>query len=105
MKKAGSVVGELLRQGPLRRHISLGEIWINWDKIAGPDFAQQTRPIKVVGRVLYVAVDGASVHHKVSFSKENILNRVRAFTGGKYITDIVFQSRPGSATSPKPTPS
>jgi hypothetical protein len=102
VKKAGSVVGELIRQGPLRRHISLGEIWINWDKIAGAEFAGQTRPMKVVGRVLYVAVDGAAVHHKVSFIKGNILNRVRAFTGGKYITDIVFQSRSGSGTSTKP---
>jgi len=105
VKKAGSVVSELLRKGPLRRHVSLGEIWINWDKIAGPDFAQQTRPLKVVGRVLYVAVDGAAVHHRVSFVKAKMLNRVRAFTGGKYIKDIVFHCLPGSTASGKPTSS
>jgi len=105
VKRAGSVVGELLKRGSFRRNIGLGAIWMSWDKIAGPDFAQQTRPIKVVGRVLYVGVEGASLHHKMSFIKETMLSRIRAFTGGRYISDIVFQARPKSATPCRPGPS
>jgi len=94
MRNVGSVVSEMLRRGGLRRSVCLAEIWTSWEKIAGPDVASHTRPIKVVGRKLYVEADSSPIHHKLSFMKEEILNRVRAFTGGAYIEDILFQSHP-----------
>ncbi len=97
MRKAGSVVGDLLRRGSLERPMRLGEIWASWERIAGPDLAPHTRPIKVAGRVLYVEVDGSAAHHKASFAKGSMLGRVRALTGGKYIGEIVFKSHPKSS--------
>ena len=104
MRKAGSVIGDLVKQGPLHRSMRLGEIWASWEKIAGPDFAAHTRPVKVVGRVLYVDIDGAAMHHKASFVKGEMLTRLRAFTGGKYIADIIFKSRPHSSTAEPTAP-
>lgn len=94
MKKAGSVVDDLLKQGSLHRPMRLGEIWARWEKIAGPDLAPHTRPVKVAGRVLYVEIDSAAMQHRASFVKGEMLGRVRAFTGGREITDIVFKSHP-----------
>ena len=104
MKKAGSVIGDLLKQGSLQRPMRLGEIWASWERIAGPDFALHTRPIKVAGRVLYVEVDGSTIHHKASFMKGSMLRRVRALTGGRYIADIVFKSRPPSSAEHETSP-
>lgn len=93
MKKAGSVVADMLKRGSLDRTLRLGEIWASWEKIAGPELAPYSRPVKCVGKALYVEVDGAPAHHKASFMKGAILSRVRAFTGGRYIKDIVFKLR------------
>jgi hypothetical protein len=94
MKKLDSIIGKMFKGQSLRRSVRLGEIWTSWERIAGPDVASCARPIKVIGRRLYVEVDGSTQHHRISFLKEELLNRVRAFTGGSYIEEIVFQSRP-----------
>ena len=104
MKKAGSVIGKLMRDSSLHRSMCLGEIWTSWEKIAGPDLAPHTRPVKVVGRVLYVEIDGSARHHKASFVKGDMLSRVHAFTGGRHIADIVFQSRPKSSPGREAAP-
>lgn len=94
MKKVDSIIGAMFKKSSLSRSARLGEIWTSWEKITGPDVASHARPIKVVGRRLYVEIDSAAQHHKLSFLKDEILNRVRAFTGGSYIDEIVFKSRP-----------
>ena len=96
MKKVDSIIGGMLKRGSLGRSVRLGEIWSSWEKIAGPDVALHARPSKVVGKRLYVEVDSAAAHHKLSFMREELLNRVRAFTGGSFVEDIVFQSRPAA---------
>jgi len=82
----------------------LGEIWASWERIAGPELAPHTRPIKVAGRVLYVEVDGSATHHKASFVKGSMLCRVRALTGGKYIAEIVFKSHPKTSARHQTSP-
>ena len=105
MRKAGSVIRDLVKEGSLHRTMRLGEIWASWERIAGAEFAAHTRPVKVVGRRLYVDIDGAAMHHKASFLKGEMLARLRAFTGGRYITEIIFKTRPkSSATEPTPAP-
>ncbi len=99
MKKVDSILGAMFKKSSLSRSTRLGEIWTSWEKIAGPDVAGHARPIKVVGRRLYVEIDSSSQHHKLSFVKDELLNRVRAFTGGSYIDEIVFKSRPGARSA------
>jgi predicted nucleic acid-binding Zn ribbon protein len=92
LKKVDSILGAMFKKSSLSKSARLGEIWSSWEKIAGPDIAPHARPIKVVGRRLYVEIDSAPQHHKVSFVKDELLNRVRAFTGGSHIDEIVFKS-------------
>ena len=99
MEKLGSLINEMLAKPRLKRKIRLGEIWINWEKIAGQEFAERTRPVKVTGRRLYVEVDSSALHHRLSFKKGELLDRVRAFTGGTFVEEIVFHTR---STKPKP---
>ena len=94
MKRVDTIISGMFKRGSLSRSARLGEIWASWERIAGPDIAAHARPIKVVGRRLYVDVDGSPEHHRLSFVKEDLLNRVRAFTGGTHIEEIVFRSRP-----------
>lgn len=103
MKRVDTIIGGMFKKGSLSRSARLGEIWASWERIAGPDIAAHARPIKVVGRRLYVEVDGSPEHHRLSFVKQDLLNRVRAFTGGSHIEEIIFKSRPrasGATTAP-----
>ena len=94
MKKVGTILNEAVKKGTLLRSVRLGEIWLGWERIAGTEIAAHTRPLKVVGRRLYVEVDSAAIQHKVSFVKDDILGRVQATTGGRYVLDIVFHAHP-----------
>ena len=99
MDKLDGVFDQLLKHPHVKKNVRLGEIWVSWDKIAGTEFARSTRPLRVVGRRLYVEVDGAPQRHKISFAKDEILNNVRAFTGGTFVEDIIFQV---GSTRPNP---
>lgn len=71
------------------------DIMINWKSIVGETFYEQIKPVKLSFKgksyaVLEVALKSSSLAGIIQYEKQNIIERVNAFSGNEVVKDIKF---------------
>ncbi|MCT4552487.1 MAG: DUF721 domain-containing protein [Alphaproteobacteria bacterium] len=71
------------------------DIMINWKSIVGEAFYEQIKPVKLAFKsknhaVLEVALKSSSLAGIIQYEKQNIIDKVNAFTGNDVVKDIKF---------------
>ncbi len=65
-----------------------------WESVAGPHLARHARAIRVLRGRLQLAVPSAVWRTHLSFSKQQLVERINQRLGRQVIRDLVFVNRP-----------
>lgn len=65
-----------------------------WESVAGPQLARHARPMRVQRGRLQLAVPSAVWRTHLSFSKQQLVERINQRLGGRVIRDLIFVNRP-----------
>ena len=65
-----------------------------WESVAGPQLARHARPVRVQRGRLQLAVPSAVWRTHLSFSKQQLVERINQRLGGRVIRDLIFVNRP-----------
>jgi len=93
MKPISNDINNLIKKIFNKQHPLLAEIIVNWSKIVGFKFSQNSSPIKinnskekgVLINILYVEVENSSLSMEMSFQQEIIMERIAVYLGFKAI--------------------
>jgi hypothetical protein len=93
MKLLSHDINIIIRRIFRKKHPLLAEIIINWSKIVGPKFSNNTTPLKISSvkernkliNILYVQVDNSSVALELSFHQQILIERISVYLGFKVI--------------------
>jgi hypothetical protein len=101
MKPLMIEVNKLVHKVFKRQHPILAEIIINWGKIVGIKFSQNSSPLKITTsrekgkkiNILYIASDNSSASMEIAYQQELILERIAIYLGYKAVHKIRFLVR------------
>ena len=65
-----------------------------WESVAGPQLARHARPMRVQRGRLQLAVPSAVWRTHLSFSKQQLVERINQRLGRRVIRDLIFVNRP-----------
>jgi len=101
MKPLMIEVNKLVHKVFKRQHPILAEIIVNWGKIVGIKFSQNSSPLKITTsrekgkkiNVLYITSDNSSASMEIAYQQELILERMAIYLGYKAVHKIRFLVR------------
>lgn len=67
-------------------------IWESWDQAVGPAIAARTRPLRLVGGVLTVAVASGPWMQQLSFMKTELRDRINTTLGEDRVREIALKA-------------
>ncbi|MBA2628458.1 MAG: DUF721 domain-containing protein [Rickettsiaceae bacterium] len=96
MKPIVNDINKLIHSIFKRQNPILAELIINWGKIVGIKFSNQSNPLKITinregGKqinILHVAVDSSSVSIELAYQQELMIERIAIYLGYKGIHKI-----------------
>jgi hypothetical protein len=99
MKKLDNIIDQFLMKLYKKQGNHLSELMLNWSKIAGPAFANNTKPSKIKTQIyngqkiniLYIQVTDSSKAIEISYSESLILERIAIYLGKKIIQRMRVQ--------------
>jgi len=106
MKKAGSILSDVIREHPLAKLKALARLRAAWTETVGEAVAAHALPVDLREGTLIVEVDGSVWMQQLSFLKPQMVARLK----GQDVTDIRFvlrrtpgagAKRPATRTSSK----
>ena len=85
------VVQVAMKRLGLQNRFDEGQILGAWNSIVGDFVAQNSRPVEVKRKILYVQVIQPAVHYSLDRMKGEILARVQREFGAENIRDLKFR--------------
>ena len=80
-----------LRQSGLDKHVARYQFVLHWKDVVGADIAARTRPECLKNGVLVVRVTDSAWAQELSFQKQIILERLKAYVAeGEVLRDVYF---------------
>lgn len=70
-----------LKTNELEDRYAISQITSHWKELVGPVVARHTKYVKIENKVLYVAVDNASLRQQLGYSKSNLLQLINEKAG------------------------
>lgn len=88
------ILAGTLKQIGIKEKYHSQSVMVHWESIVGRDIASQAYPTRVRNQILFVAVTSPVWAHHLSMMKEQILEKIRQFTGQKQVSikDIRFHA-------------
>ena len=101
MKPIVGEVNKLVQNVFRRQHPILAEIIVNWGKIVGLKFSQNSMPLKITSskergkkiNILYISSENSSASMEIAYQQELIIERIAIYLGYKAIHKIRFLVR------------
>lgn len=101
MKPIVGEVNKLVQNVFRRQHPILAEIIVNWGKIVGVKFSQNSMPLKIISskergkkiNILYISSENSSASMEIAYQQELIIERIAIYLGYKAIHKIRFLVR------------
>ncbi len=101
MKPIVGEVNKLVQNVFRRQHPILAEIIVNWGKIVGVKFSQNSMPLKITSskergkkiNILYISSENSSASMEIAYQQELIIERIAIYLGYKAIHKIRFLVR------------
>ncbi|WP_457637712.1 DciA family protein [Oceanithermus sp.] len=109
-KRAGELLGQLLKRYKLEAGLRRGRVLALWPEVAGKMLARLTEPIKLDRGELLVRVESAALAHQLTYQREEFLRRYASHLGEGVVKNIRFVSgrirrQPrGSGSAPEDSP-
>ncbi|OGC75632.1 MAG: hypothetical protein A2145_00995 [candidate division Zixibacteria bacterium RBG_16_40_9] len=85
-----SVLGNLLKKRGWERKIKEFQALANWPKIVGPKVAENSKPVRIEGKKLFVRVENSVWKNELIFMEKEIKNKLNQSVAGEVVKDIVF---------------
>ena len=86
----GDILASLKAKSSLGANLEEAKIWEQWDSIMPAPYHQQSYPLRVKDKVLFVEVLNAVWMHKVSYKKLEILHNIQAIVTAKTVNNLRF---------------
>ena len=78
----------------ITRKLDGGKIMASWADVVGPQLASHTEPQSFENGVLTVAVPDSAWRHELSFSRQELVERLNAALGSRAVKDIYLVAVP-----------
>ncbi|EKD37120.1 MAG: hypothetical protein ACD_75C01247G0001 [uncultured bacterium] len=100
------VLPSILRDNGWEKQLDLHSIFPNWQKLAGKEFNEHARPLKIERGVLWLEVDNSSWLQQFQYEKLDLLESLNRFLRLSTLTDIkmVLPKDEVRQKAPKPPP-
>jgi predicted nucleic acid-binding Zn ribbon protein len=86
----GTVMQKLFSELGLSERLKRAEALEAWNEIVGEQIARISTAERIVGKKLFVHVESSAWRNELSLKKPEILRKLNAYLGGRYIDDIKF---------------
>jgi hypothetical protein len=83
-------IAEMLKTYRLQGRMDELKLMDSWGKVMGAMVQNRTRALEIRNHVLYVKLESASLRDELSYSREQIIDRLNEEAGSKVITNIVL---------------
>ncbi len=111
-KRAGELLGQLLKQYQLEAGLRRGRVLALWPEIAGEMLARLTEPLRLERGELLVRAESAALAHQLTYQREEFVRRYANRLGEEVVKNVRFiagRVRQGSEpaepeVAPKPEP-
>ena len=74
----------------LGRNLQEALIWENWDTLVPKPYSEKSFPLRVKDSVLVIEVENAVFLHKISYLKQEILEKLKCVVSFEIIEDVRF---------------
>jgi hypothetical protein len=74
----------------LGRNLEEAKIWEHWESIVRSPYDSKSYPLRVKNNILLIEVENAVYMHKISYLKEEILEKVQEFVPSELIEEVRF---------------
>lgn len=95
-RPVGALLEGILQGFGIADKVRDAEALLAWDEVAGPKLAERAKAIRVYRGKLELAVSSGVWRTHLSFSKQQLLQRLNAQLGRKVIKDLVFVNAPAN---------
>jgi predicted nucleic acid-binding Zn ribbon protein len=86
----GTVMQKLFSELGLSDRLKRAEALEAWSEVVGEQIARISTAERIVGKKLFVHVENSAWRNELSLKKPEILRKLNAHLGGRYIDDIKF---------------
>jgi len=90
-EKISEIISDVKKSEVLKLSLELVPVWKQWKQIIGEEFASLTEPSGFRRGRLHIKVKNTTVMHRLTFEKEQILERIRAILQKDIIEDLFFE--------------
>lgn len=84
-------INKLVDTYRLRGKLTENKLSESWEQLMGKVIAKHTTSIKLDKTLLIVQLDSSVLRQELSYTKENIMQRLNDYIGTRVIEDIVFK--------------
>ncbi len=84
------ILGKLLKKRGWERKIKEFQALSNWPKIVGPKVAENSKPVRIEGKKLFVKVENSVWKNELIFMEKDIKEKLNKSVEGEVIKDIIF---------------
>lgn len=89
--KLGDAIDQLFKSEKLDVKISRFSVKNSWKDIVGEHIANNTTEMSFSDKALFLTLRSAPLKQELSYSKQEIIDKINRFCGYKLISDIVFK--------------
>ena len=99
-QRIGDILGSLIKDSKLGRHLEQAQIWDRWPELAGIRLAAHGYPHAVRNDTLTIHVDSPVWMHRFALKKSDLIRRINGLCGHEIISDIFIALEPDEETGP-----
>jgi predicted nucleic acid-binding Zn ribbon protein len=89
-EKLGLALGRVLKKYGAEKKILEQSLMQNWDRLVGEKIAQQTQPLKVENKKLFLKVPSPVWRNELLYLKPELIKKLNIFAKTTLIQDIIF---------------
>jgi hypothetical protein len=89
--KLGDAIAQLFSEEKLDEKYSIFAIRNGWEGIVGKTVAKHTTQINFQSGVLFVSIDSDVIRNEMTYSKNDLIEKVNKFVGKRLIKELVLK--------------
>ncbi len=91
MKNISEAIQDFFLKNNYKHELDIARVWLNWDKIVGPELAVLAKPLRRQRNSLIIGVENSLIMQEMRFQAKTILESISEFLRWQPFDKIKFE--------------